>query len=139
MKNKTSSYQSIRKVLLEQIAEITTMQPGTMAEEWRERPDPSGEGIVRHGPYYKYQVWQDGRNISRRVPVSEAAQLREDIENAQRYKQLTDELAQLNIEYTLALRASEAEIGDNVECEKNSISKRRAKGLQKPKPSSGQL
>ena len=108
----------MRKVLLEQIAEITTMQPGTMAEEWRERPDPSGEGIVRHGPYYKYQVWQDGRNISRRVPVSEAAQLREDIDNAQRYKQLTDELAQLNIEYTLALRASEAKTGDNVECKK---------------------
>ena len=84
-----STHQSHRKSLLDQIAAITTMQSGTLAEEWRERPDPDAAGTRRIGPYYKHQVWRDGRNISRRVPAAEAAQLREDIDNAKLYEELT--------------------------------------------------
>jgi len=132
----TPSYQSAQKVLLDQIANITTMLPGTLAEEWRERPDPGGEGTVRLGPYYKHQVWQDGRNISRRVPTSEAAQLREDIDNAKRYEQLTTELAQLNIAHTCDLRAAQAGTGESAESKKNSRPRPRPSDLPKPKPSS---
>lgn len=136
MNKSTPSHQSARKVLLDQIADITTMQPGTIAEEWRERPDPGGKGTVRLGPYYKHQVWQGKQNISRRVPASEAAQLREDIDNAKRYEQLTGELAQLNIEHTLALRTAERGSGESAESKKNSTRKQGTKDLRKPKPSS---
>ena len=134
--NPTSPLQSNRQILLDQIASITTMQPGTLAEEWRERPDPNGTGIRRVGPYYKHQVWRDGRNISRRVTAAEAPQLREDIDNARRYEQLTGELAALNIENTLKLRASEAEVGESAESKKNSRPKPGRNASRKPKPSS---
>lgn len=113
-----SSHQSNRKALLDQIASITTMQPGTLAEEWRERPDPDAGGTRRVGPYYKHQVWRDGRNISRRVPAAEAPQLREDIDNAKRYEELTDELARINIESTLQMRAAKNGSGESAESKK---------------------
>ena len=111
-----SPRQSHRKALIDQITAITTMQPGTLAEEWRERPDADAGGTQRIGPYYKHQVWRDGRNLNRRVPASEAAQLREEIDNAKRYAELTGELARINIEHTLQLRSADpasSEIADS--------------------------
>ena len=98
----------LRQALLDQIASITTMRPGTLAEEYRQHPSPDGRDIVRLGPYFKHQVWQDGRNVSRRVPAAEATTLKLDTEEAKRFHQLTDQLAQLNIQNTIALRATEA-------------------------------
>ncbi len=98
----------LRQTLLDQIAAITTMLPGTLAEEYREHPSPDGRGIVRLGPYFKHQVWQDGRNVSRRIPAAEAVSLKLDIEEAKRFHQLTDQLAQFNMEHTFALRAAQA-------------------------------
>lgn len=125
-----------RLSLINQLAAISTMQPGTLAEEWRERPDPSGKGTVRIGPYFKHQIWINGRNASRRVPAEEAAQLREDIDNAKRFDQLTNDLARLNIEHTLALRKLQANMSDPVEAKKNSARKQPKKGSPKRKPSS---
>jgi len=136
MNTQPASSQASRRSLLDQIAAITTMQPGTLAEEWRERPGPPGEDSVRLGPYFKHQVWKDGRNLSRRVPPQEATHLRGDIDNAKRFEQLTAELAQVNIEYTLALRVSQGQSTDAQESKKNSRPKQAAKGLPKQKPSS---
>ncbi len=109
------------------------MQPETLAQEWRERFDSSAGGTRRVGPYYKHQVWRDGRNISRRVPTSEASQLREDIDNAKRYEELTDELARINIEHTRELRATEVSSGEQAESEKNSRPKRVQNASPQPK------
>ena len=136
MPNPPESVEAARRSLVEQIAAISTMQPGTLAEEWRERPDSAGTGVVRLGPYYKHQVWKDGRNVSRRVPADEAILLREDIENAKRFEQLTEELAHLNIEHTLALRRAPDSDADSVTSKKNSTRKRSASGTPKPKRSS---
>lgn len=136
MPTPSNSAEATRLSLLDQLASITTMQPGTLAEEWRQRPDPDGEGILRVGPYFKHQIWKDGRNASRRVPVEEAVQLREDIDNAKRFDQLTNDLARLNIEHTLALRALQAATPDPTEAKKNSAPKQTRKGSPKPKPSS---
>jgi len=120
------SVEAARRSLLDQIAAITAMQPGTLAEEWR----------GSSGPYYKHQVWKDGRNVSRRVPAEEAALLREDIDNAKRFAHLTGELARLNIEHTLALRAAQARDPDVGEGKKNSTRKRSGRDTPKRKPSS---
>lgn len=128
-----------RRSLLDQIAGISTMQPGTLAEEWRLRPDPSdpsGEAKVRLGPYYKHQVWKDGRNISRRVPAGEAAFLRMDIDNTKHFEQLTSELANLNFDHTTALRATQSLDPDTEDSKKNSKPKPATKNSPKPKPSS---
>jgi len=126
-----------RRSLIDQIAAITTMQSGTLAEEYRERPDPSGNGVVRLGPYFKHQCWKDGRNVSRRVPADQAGELREDIENGRKFTQLTSDLAQFNISETLALRGSEASAGGQAQsAKKNSGNKPASKGSAKPNASS---
>ena len=136
MTNPPESVEAARRSLVDQIAAISTMQPGTLAEEWRERPDSEGTGVVRLGPYFKHQVWKDGRNVSRRVPAEEAALLREDIDNAKRFEQLTEELARLNIEHTLALRRAPSPDADSGGSKKNSARKRSARDTPKPKRSS---
>lgn len=143
----TQSDNVLRQALLDQIASITTMRPGTLAEEYREHPSPDGHGTVRLGPYFKHQVWQDGRNVSRRVPAAEAATLKLDTEEAKRFHQLADQLAQLNIQHTIALRATEvAATGMVAEkktsnpnalpkntAKRNATSPKRAKGSPKKK------
>lgn len=136
MTNPPNSVEASRRSLLDQIAAISTMQPGTLAEEWRERPDPEGNGVLRTGPYYKHQVWKDGRNVSRRVPADEAALLREDIDNATLFEQLTAELARLNIEHTLALRRAPSPGADSGGSKKNSTRKRSTSDTPKRKASS---
>lgn len=61
-----------------------------------------------HRPHYMHQVWRDGRNIIRRVRASEAAQLREGIDNAKGSAELPSELARINIARILQLRSAEA-------------------------------
>ncbi len=133
----SSHTQIQRDDILARLSAIFTMDRGTLAEEYREHTASHGKEVVRLGPYFKYQLWQDGRNLSRRVPAAEAGQLREDIDNAKHFHQLTFQLAQLNIEHTLALRAAEtSSSADARDAKKNSTKKQLSKGSTKPKPSS---
>jgi hypothetical protein len=92
-----------RQSILEELGSITQMRRGTLSEQYVERPAPNG-GTVRFGPYFKFQVWQEGRNHTRSVTNDEAMLLREDIDNFHRFEQLCQQLAQLNIQHTIALR-----------------------------------
>jgi len=78
----TIDYQNKRKTLLDQMAEIERMREGRLSEEYRERV-VDGQ-TIRNGPYYKHQLWKDGKNVSRRVPAEEAQRLREGIEGMDR-------------------------------------------------------
>jgi hypothetical protein len=120
-----------REQIIERIASITTMQPGTLTEEYREGAIGKDGKRARLGPYYKLQVWRDGANRTSRVPASQAQSLREDIDNYHTFGQLCRQLAQLNIQHTLALRAA----GPG-ESKKNSTRKQARKNSPKPKPSS---
>lgn len=71
------------------MGEIETMSRGNLSEEYRER-HVNGKTVQR-GPYYKYQVWEDGRNKSRRVKADEAQQLRQGIEGLDKFKELSGE------------------------------------------------
>lgn len=135
MKPPAQSTDPIRQSLIDRIAAIRTMLPGTLAEEYRPATNPSGKNTKPLGPYFKHQCWKDGRNVSRRVPADEAAQLREDIDNARHFHQLTAQLAQLNINDTLALRAAETS-ADQPDAKKNSSRQPTSKNSAKPKPSS---
>ena len=127
----------VRQSLVDQIAAIHTMLPGTLAEEYRPSPASSGKRAKPLGPYFKHQCWRDGRNASRRVPAHQAAQLREDLDNAKRFNQLTAQLAQHNIEHTLALRAAGTSSASAApDAKKNSTKQPVAKSSTKPKPSS---
>jgi hypothetical protein len=103
----TPTPSAARQPILEELGSITQMRRGTLSERYVVRPAPNG-GTVSFGPYFKFQIWQDGRNQTRSVTADEAPLLREDIANFHRFEQLCQQLAQLNIEHTLALRGTEA-------------------------------
>lgn len=128
-----------REEILEELAALELMQRGTLSEQYFERPSPDGKGTVRLGPYFKFQVWQDGRNHTRSVPAEQAPDLRQDIANHHRFGQLCGQLAQLNIEHTRVLRAAEAASaagGERAAAKKNSARSASPKGTAKRKHSS---
>ena len=87
-----------RQQILVEMAQIETMEKGRLTEEYR---DSFKDGKPIHlGPYYKYQRWEDGKNLSRRVPASEVEDLRTAVEGYHRFKALAEEYAQLTMEMT---------------------------------------
>jgi hypothetical protein len=100
------------------------MRRGTLSEQYVERPTTNG-GTVKFGPYFKFQIWQDGRNQTRSVTTDEALLLREDIDNFHRFEQLCQQLAQLNIQHTIALRATEPAAANTEKKTPNSIPRRK--------------
>lgn len=132
---KTTAGES-REQIIDRIVSITTMQPGTLTEEYREGAIGKDGKRSRLGPYYKLQIWRDGSNKTSRVPVSQADYLRDDIDNYHNFGQLCRQLAELNIEHTIALRAAQTPAADSGESKKNSTRKQTTKSSPKPKPSS---
>jgi hypothetical protein len=92
------NYEARRKQVLKRMAQIDCMEKGRLTEEYRERYR-DGQ-TVRLGPYYKHQRWEDGRNVSRRVPTTEAEPLRKAVEGYHEFEALADEYAQITIEMT---------------------------------------
>jgi hypothetical protein len=123
-----------RSELLQQMAQVHSMERGTLSEEYRERPDGAG-GTVRLGPYFKHQVWEAGANQSRRVPAEEVPELRQDLENHQRFADLADAYVERCVQETRTKRAR-AKAGTDPEAKKNSRRKSTTKASAKPKPSS---
>lgn len=133
-----------REALLAQLASITTLERGTLAEEYRERPAREGGGTVRLGPYHKHQCWERGRNCSRRVPALEVEQLRQDIRNGRHFDRITGQLAEIAIargrreraDASAAPPAGTASASGAPESKENSARRRVQKGTARAKPSS---
>lgn len=136
MATHSDPFQAERERILSELAQITTMERGTLAEEYRERPAPDGKGTVRKGPYYKHQCWEDGRNRSRRIPGEEVASLKSDLEAAARFDQLVDRLAAIAITEGRQNRPSQSSRPTQPGSKKNSTRKSSRKGTAKPKRSS---
>jgi hypothetical protein len=128
---------AIRKAILSELATITAMARGTLAEEFREQAARDGSGTVRLGPYFKYQVWEGGRNLSARVPAACVDQLREQMQNAKRFDALTAQLAALATEEGAAQRTALALSAVNrhtADAKKNSRKNACRKDTRRPKP-----
>jgi hypothetical protein len=91
-------YEARRKQILKRMARINCMEKGRLNEEYRERTRDGK--TVRLGPYYKYQRWEDGRNVSRRVPTTEVEQLRQAVDGYHEFEELAKEYAELTIAMT---------------------------------------
>jgi hypothetical protein len=136
MKNPSLS-DSQREAILTELASLHSIERGTLSEEYRERPAPNGNGIVRNGPYFKHQCWENGRNRSRRVPATEVPLLRDDLDNAQRFDRLVESLASLAIAEGRQRRAAQpSEPKPEDDAKKNSAKKASANATAKPKRSS---
>lgn len=87
-----------RKQILVEMAQIDSMEKGRLTEEYR---DSYKDGKpIRLGPYFKHQRWEDGKNISRRIPSPKVGELRKAVEGYHRFESLTSEYVQLTVEQT---------------------------------------
>jgi hypothetical protein len=99
-----SDFYAQRDQILQQMARLDVMEEGSLKSEFR--PSPGGG---QAGPYYKYQVWKDGRNVSRRVPAQEAPALEQAIANRQKFEQLAQQFAQVTVQHTRQALGLEAQ------------------------------
>jgi hypothetical protein len=81
--------------ILQAMADLTTMEYGSLKAEYRR-----GAQHSQLGPYYQHQVWEHGRNRSRRVPAPEAARLQKAIANRQTAEKLSAQFIDLTVQHT---------------------------------------
>jgi hypothetical protein len=94
-----------RRQILKEMAQIDCMEKGRLTAEYRQSVR---EGkAVELGPYYKHQRWENGRNLSRRVPAGEAQRLRKAVESYHRFQTLASEYAELTIDMTRQAAATQ--------------------------------
>jgi len=114
-----------RQVIFQKMARIDQMEYGSLKAEFRAGTDPSHP----LGPYYKYQVWRQGKNHSQRVAGPRAEQLRQAVEGRQQFEQLAQQCIELTVQHTRATRPA-------TEAKKNSRSRSARKPPPKSRPSS---
>lgn len=78
------------------MAGIERMDRGHLSAEYR----ASNRQAEALGPYYKHQVWEKGKNRSRRVRQEEVAALREAIEGHKRFVRLAEEYVDVTVAMT---------------------------------------
>ena len=100
----TSNFDTQRTRILQQMAELHSMEFGSLKEEYR--TNASG-GTA--GPYYQLQAWHEGANLSRRVPADEAPALKEAIANRQKFEALAEDFIELTVEMTRKQVSGEAQ------------------------------
>ena len=85
-----------RQVIFQKMAQIDQMEYGSLKAEFRGGADPSHP----LGPYYKHQVWREGKNHSERVAGPRAEQLRQAVEGRQQFEQLAQQCIELTVQHT---------------------------------------
>ena len=100
----TSNFDALRTRILQQMAELQSMEYGSLKEEYRTN---SSGGTA--GPYYQLQAWHEGANLSRRVPTEEAPALKEAITNRQKFEALAEEFIEMTVEMTRKQTSAEAQ------------------------------
>ena len=91
MKNKPTP-QSV----LQNIAQVQRMERGTLS-------------VIRQGPtgpYYNHQCYEEGRNVSRYVPLEQVSAVKEGIDGYRRFQELAQQYVQLMVEKTRAQRTT---------------------------------
>lgn len=92
------NYPQKRHQLLQQMAQLDTMEYGSLKAEYR--PAQAGQSAQPLGPYFKHQVWHGGHNLSRRVPTEQAPALARAIANRQTFERLASDYIGLTVEQT---------------------------------------
>jgi hypothetical protein len=109
-----------RQQILQQMEQIQHMERGSLQAETRpSKRDPAQE----RGPYHKHQVWQDGQNLTRRVPQEQADALAQAIAGRKQFENLAEQF----IDTTVAMTRAES----SPDSKKNTT---KSKRLSKRKP-----
>ena len=88
-----------RQQILQQMEQIQAMELGSLQEELRPSKDDPSQTL---GPYFKHQVWEDGKNLTRRVPAEKAAALAQAIQGRKDFEHLAGQFVQTTVAMTRA-------------------------------------
>jgi len=92
-----NSFAHKRAQILQQMEQIQTMERGSLQEETRpSKQDPE----VANGPYFKHQVWEDGKNQTRRVPPDQADALAKAIQGRKQFEALAEQFVNTTVAMT---------------------------------------
>jgi hypothetical protein len=115
-----------RQQILQQMELIRRMEHGSLQAEKRLSVRHPDQG---RGPYYKHQVWEEGQNLTRRVPVAEADALGQAIDGRKEFERL----AEAFIDATVLLTRAES----SPHAKKNATSSKARSRTKPPTTSSG--
>jgi hypothetical protein len=88
-----------RQQILQQIEQIQRMERGSLQAETHpslRQPDQD------RGPYFKHQVWENGQNVTRRIPAEKADALAQAIEGRKEFERLADQFIDATVILTRA-------------------------------------
>lgn len=88
-----------RQQILQQMEQIQRMEHGSLQSETRPSVRQPEQG---RGPYFKHQVWEKGRNLTRRVPADKAQALAQAIEGRKEFEKLAEEFIDATVILTRA-------------------------------------
>ena len=97
------------------------MELGSLQEENRPSPHHPGQTL---GPYFKHQVWENGKNLTRRVPAERAGSLAQAIDGRKKFEQLAGQF----IDTTVAMARAE----DSSPSKKNETNSKRPSTRKAP-------
>jgi hypothetical protein len=92
-----NSFAHKREQILQQMEQIQTMERGSLQEETRPSKQDASQS---NGPYFKHQVWEDGKNQTRRVPSDEAEALAQAIQGRKKFEQLAEQFVETTVAMT---------------------------------------
>ena len=96
---KQNKNQGRRQSILAEMSSIQRMRRGALTEQKRKL---TKDGRVKDGAScYHLQIWENGKNATKYIPVAKAEQVKEDVENHQRFQALAEEFAKVTEEMTL--------------------------------------
>ena len=87
--------QKKRDGILDEMRQIDRLRQGTVSEQFY------GTGEKKQGPYYVQQGYSGGKHWSRRVPKDHVEQVRADINEGVRFKELCQEFADVTEQATI--------------------------------------
>ena len=88
-----------REQILQQMQQIQRMEHGSLQAQTR--PSARHPGQDR-GPYFKHQVWEGGRNLTRHIPPVQADALAQAIEGRKQFEKLAEQFIDATVLLTRA-------------------------------------
>ena len=96
---KQNEIQGRRQNILAEMNEIKRMRRGALTEQ--RRNITKGGRVKKGASCYHLQIWENGKNTTKYIPVTEAEQVKSDVENHKRFQCLAEEFAKITEEITL--------------------------------------
>jgi hypothetical protein len=88
-----------RQQILQQMEQIQRMERGSLQSETRpSRRHPDQD----RGPYFKHQIWENGQNLTRRIPPDQADALSQAIASRKEFESLAEQFIDATVSLTRA-------------------------------------